>query len=641
MSKESQRGWTAVVPWLAGATLFAVGLRSIAGPAFWSHLATGRQIALAGLPRTDVFTFTHADAPWINATWLYDRALFALWRIGGAPLIVLLHAALLVAAAALLMRAARAWAGPAAIAGAALLAAGLLLPHPPAGPQAPALLLAALFARQLADRPPDRRLAALLVPLQLLWTQMHPTFLLGPAIALLAWLGRRAPRTPALRRPGFEAPGSMRGLALAGGLAVVTLVNPYGIALHRLAWHSLTRPDAAADALASPLAPLYLSLPHAPLFLLALLLGAAGLVAHKGRLPAIPAGLAMGTAIAALRTPYLRPFFAVLSLPFLALSLQAAGGSAGELLRARLRLPLPAVRGLGPAAAAVLALLSIGGLAGGAYDRAAGTLARPGLHAETEPFPAAAAAFVGREGFPERALNLPFDGGYLRWAHPERRIFADVRRGLNEPELHRTLNRALAGEAAALDELEDDWSFDAAILSCLWPGGADLARWMVNSGRWQIGYVDGVTVVLVRPGAADAAADASADGLARLEAAIREAEAAVRQGRRPRLTPRLAGAGFFFSAMGRHREAAHVLGLVEQAAPRMISAPLQRAHSLGRIGRHAEAARRLEAVVARRPRHREAWAMLAEARAALGEEEAAAQARARAEALGRRRRRGS
>ncbi|MGA2264136.1 MAG: hypothetical protein ABSH28_22215, partial [Acidobacteriota bacterium] len=82
--------------------LFAILLRGMLFPLpmldFWWHLKMGEVIVTTGsIPRTDLFSFTAAGKPFIVQNWLADVLYYLVYRAGGLPLLVLLHALLLVA----------------------------------------------------------------------------------------------------------------------------------------------------------------------------------------------------------------------------------------------------------------------------------------------------------------------------------------------------------------------------------------------------------------------------------------------------------------------------------------------------------------------------------------------------------------
>ncbi len=63
----------------------------------WWHLAYGREMAMqGGFGQVDAFSFTAAGRPFPNHQWLAERLMYALWALGGLPLLTLACAVLLV-----------------------------------------------------------------------------------------------------------------------------------------------------------------------------------------------------------------------------------------------------------------------------------------------------------------------------------------------------------------------------------------------------------------------------------------------------------------------------------------------------------------------------------------------------------------
>ncbi len=60
---------------------------------FWWHVRTGQIIVQTGqIPTTDLLTFTRAGQPWTNQGWLMQVFLYLVFRAGGLPLVLFVHA---------------------------------------------------------------------------------------------------------------------------------------------------------------------------------------------------------------------------------------------------------------------------------------------------------------------------------------------------------------------------------------------------------------------------------------------------------------------------------------------------------------------------------------------------------------------
>jgi hypothetical protein len=182
------------------------------------------------VPRTDLFTFTKPGAPWFAWEWLSDVLLALLHGWMGLKGVVLMAAVVLAAWPVVVLRHAL-WRGAnvwmAVTFG--LLAVGSSTIHYLARPHVFTLLFTAVAA-WLIDA--DRRRASprilWLVPLSLVWTNVHGGFGLVVVLAALTAIGS------ALEAWVGQVP--WRQSARYTGLAVVcgatSIVNPYGLQLH-------------------------------------------------------------------------------------------------------------------------------------------------------------------------------------------------------------------------------------------------------------------------------------------------------------------------------------------------------------------------------------------------------------------------
>ncbi len=73
--------------WLPGLLLlvFLLGCFRLVNVDIWVHLRTGQLMWERGeVPRTDWYTYTNPDAPWMNLHWGFQLAVAALWALSGA-----------------------------------------------------------------------------------------------------------------------------------------------------------------------------------------------------------------------------------------------------------------------------------------------------------------------------------------------------------------------------------------------------------------------------------------------------------------------------------------------------------------------------------------------------------------------------
>ena len=149
------------------------------------HLAAGRWIiAHAGVPRSDPFSYSFANAPWTAHEWLSEVLMYATWRAGGWGGLLLLFASAAATTFAILAVHVRRWLTPAATAlmlvytAIALTPFLLARPHMLALPILTGWLVILLRSREAGRVPPLP--AALLM---LLWANLHGGFVLGLGLA--------------------------------------------------------------------------------------------------------------------------------------------------------------------------------------------------------------------------------------------------------------------------------------------------------------------------------------------------------------------------------------------------------------------------------------------------------------------------
>lgn len=619
---------------LVGLLASLLSLRSIANSDFWLHLAAGRHMATHGLTRLDPFSFaTDGKAQWVQDTWLYDVLLHTVWRWLEAPGVVLLNTLMAGLAFAAMARLGRVRRGPALLAGG--LALWLAAPQMVVRPTLPALALAAITiwaVRQSASR---GRLLAGLIPLQIIWTNIHPTFLLGPALAVLAALehslGGRSGATPDAAQQNRAR--SRDRMLVAGVMLAATLINPFGLRAHVQALRQFARPAEGwmlewISPYASLFDPGWLgALPTLVLGLIAL-----GFVLHRQRLPWFESVLGVISAFLIVWVPQHIEWCALLALPFLALSIHA--------MVAALERCLPDVAAAWVRPASVLAglalwLASALALTTSAYYRDTGSGSRFGWTVQQDLFPfAAAQQLLQAPGFPPRVYNLPLDGGALLWAQPHRKVLVDARTPVYGHDFLRDLNLALRGDQDRWNEITTRVPGDAFVFNCCWNGAGSIIRSLLMSRQWTVSYFDGTTAVLIpalrrnlvwmRRGPIQQA------GLDRLEAARQAYSDAVERGQHPPNPNPLIGAAAFLQSVGQFREAASLYSLLARGSPQMTGAWLNLGICLVQRGDPAQATPILEYTRTRIPKHVmvHLWLSRAYRETGRGDEADAAYARA-------------
>jgi hypothetical protein len=256
---------TLVMVVAAFAIVLITHLRTALAADGWMALLSGRVVAQHGLPAHDMLTVWAHGRTWVDQQWLAQLALYGLERLGGLPLVLLVHAFLVTfalgAAAALARRRGGSARSATWVALPALVAywPGALIMRPQSF--AYPLFVAVLWLLVEEIRRPSRRVY-LVLPLLALWANLHGSVVVGAAVVSafgLAEIGasvRSRPRT-------LHA----RSLVLLAAPWFCVLASPYATSLphyYRLIFSS------GFGSYVTEWAPTTLTLANSPVYLLAL-----------------------------------------------------------------------------------------------------------------------------------------------------------------------------------------------------------------------------------------------------------------------------------------------------------------------------------------------------------------------------------
>ena len=223
--------WLPSWPWIIGvlAMLRALGspLALLHDPDTYLHIAAGRwMLAHGALPTADLFSFSMAGAHWASSEWLGEVALALAYDAGAWGGVIVSTVASFGLAAGFLcwFLSRRLEPLPAIIA--TLAGAVLVLPHLLARPHVLALPAMVLWCgAALAARDDDRGPPWSVLPVMVLWANLHGSFLFG--LALAGFLGGEA----FLGAKGWSArwTEARRWGAFATAAVVAALVNANGV----------------------------------------------------------------------------------------------------------------------------------------------------------------------------------------------------------------------------------------------------------------------------------------------------------------------------------------------------------------------------------------------------------------------------
>lgn len=224
----SDRRWpTMEAVWQATALLLPVAV-ALAVPLSAVDLAyavRAGQIILAqgDVPRSDPFTFTAAGAPWVDQQWLAQVGFALVHEVAGWPGLVLFRAVLVGSIVLLLFDTIRR-AGLDRRSVTLVTLATFVIAAPALALRAQlvavVLFAATLWLLEVGWRGPAARW--LLVPLTIVWANVHGSFPLVTAAVGVAWLTELGPARSERRSGRLATP------ALLGAILLATLVNPFG-----------------------------------------------------------------------------------------------------------------------------------------------------------------------------------------------------------------------------------------------------------------------------------------------------------------------------------------------------------------------------------------------------------------------------
>jgi hypothetical protein len=468
-----------------GGVMFAITVtKGVQDPDFFWHITAGKLIAQTGqVPSTDPFSFTWIGKPWTPHEWLSELLIYwlvtGIGRIGALIVFGLFPAAIFAVLAIALRRAA----GARVLALAIPFAVGayVMIGFVTLRPQAISwLLLAGLIWFLLEARPERPRRFLLLIPLFVLWANLHGLYVIGLGVVGLYTLFTLAGRTPMSERRNWVV-GTLLGVI---GASMLTPAGPIGI-LYPLRY--VDSGDWGLANIAEWQSPNFHEPAHMGFLLMIVLLGLNGGRSTPGWLVALSwVGVAMG--LLALRNA---PIAAVFAMPTLVMGLEAR-------LRAwddarRQRRPIPPSRALGRrvlelVTALVIALGSVAVLVprdlNAAIDKSLDTR-----------FPVAGVDALERV-FPNANVLAEYGwGGYVIWRLHDRggHVFVDGRNDM--------YSQQVLEDYSAIRAADPGWQALAAkygVQAILLPPETTLTRGPAKDAGWCEVYRDDEQVLYLR-----------------------------------------------------------------------------------------------------------------------------------------------
>jgi hypothetical protein len=468
-----------------GGVMFAITVtKGVQDPDFFWHITAGKLIAQTGqVPSTDPFSFTWFGKPWTPHEWFSEVLIYwlvtGLGRIGGLIVFGLFPAAIFAVLAAALRR--ETGARVLALALPFAVGAYVMIGFVTLRPQAISwLLLAILIWFLMAARPDRPRRFLLLVPLFILWANLHGLYVIGLGVVGLYTLFTLAGRTPMSSQLGWVL-ATLLGVI---GASMVTPAGPIGI-LYPLRY--VEGGDWGLANIAEWQSPNFHEPAHMGLLLMIVLLGLNGGRATPGWLVAL-SWVGVALALLALRNA---PIAAVFAMPTLVMGFEARLRERDE-RRARQRRPMAPSRALGRR---VMELVTAVVITAGSMV----VLIPSDLNAAIDKslvtrFPVAGVDALERLAPDANVLAEYGWGGYVIWRLHDRggHVFVD---GRNDMYSQQVLEDYSSIRAADPDwqELADKYGVEALLFPpeiTLTRGPAKDAGWCeVLRDKWQVLYL--------------------------------------------------------------------------------------------------------------------------------------------------------
>lgn len=475
--------------------IFIFSARSIVDPDFWWHLKAGEYIFLTNsIPRVDIFSGTFFGKEWVAHEWLSELLMYAIYRSFGYGGLITVFSLIITATLwAVYKRISRRIQHPLIVGPALLLGALASAPTWGVRPQMLSFLFTAIFIALLESyaRKAEVRKILWLVPLMVLWVNLHAGYAMGLAFILLMAIGIGLERSLGRDRDWQEIWRALYPLCVVFGLCLLAvLVNPNGSRLYSYPFETLKSP-AMMKYIAEWHSPDF----HQPMFQpLALLFFAVvfSIALSRRRVRFRDLLFFSVTGWATLKSARNVPFFVLVAVPMLAEHcfywLKRSGranwinkperpeGNAGVMIKVGLNILLLI------AVPVALAIQRV----------SRSTVRQPAVTAQL--FPVGAAEHMVRMKLPEPMYNEYGWGGYLIWRlSPTYRVHIDGRADVYGDAFLEEFLKTHAGEGNWHKHLADH-----NIKSIVIRSDAPLANLLRGKAEWRQVFDDSQAVIFVR-----------------------------------------------------------------------------------------------------------------------------------------------
>jgi hypothetical protein len=445
------------------AAVFTLTAGQITDPDFWWHLRTGQLIfETRAIPHVDIFSFTAHGKEWVTHEWLAEVLIYALYKLSGWGGLVVAFALVMTAALWVAYRRAAEVAPHPYVAGAAvLLGAFATAPTWGVRPQMISFLFTSIYVAVLGGYARGRAQTKnlwWLVPLMLVWANMHGGYALGLALIGLTGAGLALDELMRERDERQLVDRLRRALVrlrpllfLFAACVLVVPLNPNGLRMFSYPFETL-RSHAMHAYIEEWFTPNFHLLISQPFALLVFATFAAMALSPKKARPGELLLLCV-SCYAGLRAWRNIPFFALVAMPLLA-------EHAWQLLKSRAWcgwLSVPERREVGKKASVQFALnvlLLICVPVGLCVANVAKVVGKQ-TAIEGATYPAAAVEFLRAHPESGAIYNEYGWGGYLIWKlYPQREVYIDGRADVYGDDFMEEMLGTMSGERTWREPLD-------------------------------------------------------------------------------------------------------------------------------------------------------------------------------------------
>lgn len=465
---------------------FFFAARPLSDGDFWWHLKTGEYILnTRSIPRTDFFSFTNYGRAWVAHEWLSEAIFYVIYSRVGFNVLIVVFA--LLTALAFWIAFKRSSSNPLIGGTVALIGVWAILPNVGVRPRIFTLLLSSVYLALLGRyvRRGQGREIWWLVPLMVLWVNLHGGFLMGLVLIGLTIVGIPLDAWANREKLSSSLPQLKTLFMVLVACMLAACLNPHGIWIYKFPFEIFLSP-IQQQTVNDWLSPNFHQSEAVPLFML--ILGTIAAFALSPKRPKLSEViLFLATLYMTLKSQRHVAILALVAVPLMADYLQnwITARSDGKLFG-------PVAPNGGSRRATIVTVLFLLPLVVFAWKLKTTVFEAPAQVAIDAPVKAV--EYMQQNGIVGKTLTDPnIWGGYLIWKMPSNPVYIDGRIDMYGDEFVKEYLYITLGYIDWREPL-DRYGVQIAIVA---PKSV-LATGMRNAPNWQQVYQDELAVVFTR-----------------------------------------------------------------------------------------------------------------------------------------------